>query len=157
MKIRRAAVAAVAAAALSAGVALATHESEGLSSTLLARGAWDRTARAEFLAALAGQGRATSSDVAVVRVTLTAGGSTYWHGHPGPSVVVVTAGEVTVLEPTADGGCASVEYGVGDAFFHGPGNHDFRNLGSATAELYITFFVTSWPPLVHTDDPGTCG
>jgi hypothetical protein len=92
----------------------------------------------------------------VIKATLTAGGSTYWHGHPGPSVVVVTAGAVTVLDSTAAGRCASVEYGVGDAFFHGAGNHDFRNLGSVTAEFYITYFVTSWPPLIHTEDPGAC-
>lgn len=157
MQVRRAIAAATVAATLTAGVALATHQSVGLSSTLLARGGWDREDRTGFLAALAAQGRASTSEVAVIKATLTTGGSTYWHGHPGPSVVVVTAGEVTVLEPTAAGGCASVEYAAGDAFFHGAGNHDFRNLGSVTAEFYITYFVTSWPPLIHTEDPGTCG
>lgn len=157
MRIRRAIALAVASTAITAGVAFATHNGAGLSSTLLARGGWERGDRTEFLAALAGQGRSGASEVAVVKATLAPGGSTYWHGHPGPSVVVVTAGSVTVLEPTADGGCAAVEYGVGDAFFHGAGNHDFRNPGSVTAEFYITYFVTSWPPLIHTEDPGTCG
>ena len=157
MQLRRAIAAATVATALTAGAVLATHQSVGLSSTLIARGGWDRTDRTEFLAALAAQGRASGSEVAVVKATLTAGGSTYWHGHPGPSVVVVTAGAVTVLEPTSEGGCASAEYGVGEAFFHGAGNHDFRNLGSVTAEFYITYFVTAWPPLIHTEDPGTCG
>ena len=157
MQVRRALAVATMATALTAGVAVATHQSVGLSSTLLARGGWDRTDRAQFLAALSGQGRVSDSEVAVIKATLTTGGSTYWHGHPGPSVVVVTAGAVTVLEPTADGGCATVAYGVGDAFFHGAGNHDFRNLGAVTAEFYITYFVTSWPPLIHTEDPGTCG
>lgn len=157
MQMRRAIAAATVAAALASGVALATHESDGLSSTLLARGGWDRADRTEFLAALAAQGRAPASEVAVIKATLATEGYTNWHGHPGPSVVVVTAGELTVFEPTAGGGCAAVAYGVGDAFFHGAGNHDFRNLGSVTAEFYITYFVTSWPPLIHTEDPGTCG
>lgn len=156
MRVRRALAAALAATALTAGVALATHNAVGLSSSLLARGAWDRADRTEFLAALAAQGRAAESQVAVVKVTLASGGSTYWHGHPGPSVAVVTAGSVTVLVPTADGGCSAVPYGVGDAFYHGTGNHDFRNTGSVAAELYITYFVATWPPLIHTEDPGTC-
>ena len=157
MRIRRALVASLAATALTAGVAMATHQSSDLSSALLARGEWDRAERTAFLSALGRQGTATPSEVAVVSASLTPGGYTYWHGHPGPSVVVVTAGAVTVLEPTAAGGCQSRTYEAGDAFFHGAGNHDFRNLGAGTAELYITYFVTAWPPLVHTEDPDTCG
>jgi quercetin dioxygenase-like cupin family protein len=157
MRIRRAMVAAFTATALTAGVALATHQASGLSSTLQARGAWDRAERTAFLSALSRQGTADTSEVAVVKVSLTPGGYTYWHGHPGPSVVVVTAGAVTVLEPTAAGGCESRTYEAGDAFFHGAGNHDFRNLGTEAAELYITYFVSSWPPLIHTEDPTTCG
>ena len=157
MRIRRALAAALVATTLSAGMALATHQAVGLSSTLLARGDWDRAERTAFLSALAKQGGAAESDVAVIRATLTPDGYTFWHGHPGPSVVVVTAGTLTVLEPTANGGCSSRTYGVGEAFFHGVGNHDFRNLGTATAEFYITYFVTSWPPLIHTEDPGSCG
>lgn len=156
MQVRRAFGVAATAAVLSAGVALATHQASGLTSTLLARGGWDRSERTEFLTAMGRQGAADASEVAVVRASLAPGGYTYWHGHPGPSVVVVTAGAVTVLEATAGGGCESRTYQVGDAFFHEPGNHDFRNLGTATAELYITYFVVSWPPLVHTEDPGTC-
>lgn len=156
MRVRRALGAAIAATALTAGVALATNNSSGLSSTPIARGAWDRSERTEFLAALAAQGRAATSEVAVIKATLAPDGYTYWHGHPGPSVVVVTAGTITVLEPTANGGCAATEYGVGDAFFHTPGNHDFRNMGAVPAEVYITYFVSAWPPLIHTEDPGTC-
>lgn len=156
MRIGRATVAALMATALAAGVALATHQASGLSSVLQARGAWDRADRTDFVSALGRQGAAGASEVAVVKVSLTPGGYTSWHGHPGPSVAVVTAGAVTVLEPTAAGGCESRTYATGDAFFHGPGNHDFRNLGAATAELYITYFVTSWPPLIHTVEPDSC-
>lgn len=156
MRIRRALAAAAFATLLTASAALATHLSSGLTSNLLARGAWDRAARGEFLAALARQSSADGSEVAVIRATLAPGGSTYWHGHPGPSVVVVTAGELTVLEPTGANGCAASSYDSGDAFFHGAGNHDFRNDGSVTAEFYITYFVTAWPPLIHTEDPGAC-
>lgn len=156
MRIRRALFAAITATVVTTGVALATHQAVGLSSTLVARGGWDRAERTAFQSALARLGGGDSSEVAVVRVSLETGGFTSWHGHPGPSVVVVTSGAVTVLEPTAAGGCESRTYAAGDAFFHGVGHHDFRNLGTTTAELYITYFVTSWPPLIHTEDPGTC-
>lgn len=156
MRLRRALVGAVVATALTAGIVLATHQSSGLSSSLVARGAWDRAEHTALLSALAGQGRAGSSEVAVIRATLEAGGYTYWHGHPGPSVVVVTEGAITVVEPAPGGGCTSRTYVEGDAFFHGAGNHDFRNPGADTAVFYITYFVTSWPPLIHTDEPSGC-
>ena len=152
----RAFVLAVLATVLLSGVVLATHQALGLSSSVQARGSWDRDERAEFLAALGGQGKAEASEVAVVKASLTAGGYTYWHGHPGPSVVIVTGGEVTVLEPRSSGGCDRHTYGPGEAFFHGTSNHDFRNEGSVTAEFTITYFVTSWPPLTHTEAPGAC-
>ena len=152
----RALALAVLAILLLTGVVLATHESFGLSSSVQARGSWDRHERTEFLAALARQGKARGSEVAVVKASLTAGGYTYWHGHPGPSVVIVTAGSVTVLEPRANGRCDRHTYGPGEAFFHGTSNHDFRNEGDVTAEFMITYFVTSWPPLTHIEDPGTC-
>lgn len=157
MRIRRALVLAMTAMMLMAGAAWATHQSSGLSSSLIARGAWDRGERTAFLSALARQGTAGTSEVAVIRASLAPGGYTSWHGHPGPSVVVVVTGEVTVLEPVEAGGCTSRTYGDGEAFFHGTGAHDFRNTGTDTAELYITYFVTAWPPVVHTGGPDTCG
>jgi quercetin dioxygenase-like cupin family protein len=156
MRIRTPLLVAALASLLVTGVALATHQAVGLSSSVQARGSWDRGDHGAFLAALAAQGKAASTEVAVVKASLTADGYTFWHGHPGPSVVVVTAGEITVVEPTPNGDCASRTYGVGDAFFHGTSNHDFRNEGSVTAEFTITYFVTSWPPLTHTEDPGVC-
>lgn len=156
MRILRALAVAAVAASLTAGVVLATHTSSGLGSSLLARGTWARADRTALLAGLARQGTAAQSEVAVVRATLAASGYTDWHGHPGPSVVVVTAGTLTVFEPTAAGGCTSREYRAGEAFFHAPGSHDFRNLGAVTAEFYITYFVDAWPPLIHTPGPVGC-
>ena len=68
----------------------------------------------------------------------------------------MTAGSVTVLEPKSNGRCDRHTYGPGEAFFHGMSNHDFRNEGDVTAEFTITYFVTSWPPLTHIEDPMTC-
>ena len=155
MYVRRALALAALAMVLTTGIVVATHESSGLGSALQARGAWQREDRTAFLAALAGQGKSATSEVAVIRATLDPNGYTNWHGHPGPSVVVVTQGTLTVLEPTGSN-CSVRRFGVGDAFFHSSGNHDFRNEGSEQVVFYITYFVTAWPPLVHHDDPGTC-
>ena len=72
-------------------VALATPAS-GLTSTLLARGPWSRHDRIKLAAGLTRQIKPPSSDVAMVRATLEPGGTTGWHGHPGPSVVILAAG-----------------------------------------------------------------
>lgn len=156
MRIRTSLLIAALASLLLTGVAVATHQAVGLSSSVQARGSWDRADQRALLTALAAQSKAASTEVAVVKASLAPDGYTYWHGHPGPSVVIVTAGQITVLEPAPNGACQSRTYGVGDAFFHGIGNHDFRNDGSETAEFMITYFVTSWPPLIHTEDPGVC-
>lgn len=156
MAVRRALALAALAIAITAGAVLATHESQGLGSVVQARGSWERSERTAFLSALAAQGKAAQSEVAVIRATLDADGFTNWHGHPGPSVVIVTQGTLTVLQPTANGACRTHEYGPGSAFFHTSDNHDFRNNGSEQVIFYITYFVTAWPPLIHHDDPGTC-
>lgn len=156
MVVRRSIALAAVVMLVTAGVVLATHESQGLGSALEARGSWSRAERTAFLAALAAQGRAGNSEVAVVRATLDADGYTNWHGHPGPSVVVVTQGTLSVVEPIANGGCRTRQYGPGSAFFHSSDNHDFRNGGSEQVIFYITYFVTAWPPLIHDDEPAGC-
>jgi hypothetical protein len=101
--------------------------------------------------------RMARADVAVVRATLAAGGTTDWHGHPGPSMVVITAGTIRVIEPGPGGTCVTNDYGVGEAFFHGQGAHNFVNPSAAVAaEFLVTYFAPAGPLLVHEADPGTC-
>ena len=106
MPIKRAFVLALLALATTVGAALATHTSAGLTSQLLGRGSWDRPMLSEFVNELGDVHRYGESTVAVVRATLAPDGTTDWHGHPGPSVVVVTAGTIRVIEPAAGGGAA---------------------------------------------------
>ena len=91
-------------AVIGAGTATATPPS-GLTSELLARGAagnfsikgenFDLTIKAK-----------DATDLAMVKATLTANGFTGWHEHPGPSVVLVKQGTLTLREPH-DGARAS--------------------------------------------------
>ena len=69
------------------------------------------------------------------RTDVTPGGQSGWHTHPGPSVVLVAEGEVTVYDP--DAGCAATVYTKGEAFLDaGDGHaHLVRNETTAPAEV----------------------
>jgi hypothetical protein len=159
MRLSRSAALAAVLLVVTAGIVLAAPLK--LTSVPLARGTWDRAERTQFLAALAAQGKLDSSDVFVVKATLDPGdatdprpGTTDWHTHTGPSVVVVTQGTLTVSMPMASGGCMTHEVSAGRAFFHTAGPHVFVNNGTGPAEFYVTYFVPAGPPLVPASNPG---
>src|SRR6476620_10183743 len=85
-------------AAPTAGVALATPSS-GLTSELLARGSAGTFRVHDESVGLKLRAR-RSTDIAVVRAQLEKGGTTGWHRHPGPSLVVVKSGTLTMVEPS---------------------------------------------------------
>ena len=139
------------------GTAIATHTSVGLSSTLLGRGSGDRATLAALVAELGSMHALGTSDVAVVRATLAAGGTTDWHGHPGPSIVVVTAGTIQVVEPGPGGRCIATDHPTGSSFFHGEGAHTFVNTSTAVAaEFLVVYFVPAGPLLVHEPSAAAC-
>jgi quercetin dioxygenase-like cupin family protein len=129
--------------------ALATPPS-GLTSTLLARGSVSRHDRIQLLAGLTRQIKPASSDVAMVRATLAPGGTTGWHDHPGPSMVILATGTLTISEAKGRG-CRVTEVsaaGGQKAFFHPDDVHRFDNKGKTVAELYITYFAPTATPLL---------
>jgi oxalate decarboxylase/phosphoglucose isomerase-like protein (cupin superfamily) len=82
-----------------------------------------------------------AGEVAVQEVTIAPGGTTGWHSHPGPVVVVVKQGTLTYIR--ADGGvCTSTPYPAGTAFVDpGQGHaHTAFNLGAENLVLYATYF-----------------
>ena len=158
MRLRRSAAWAAVLVWATAGLVLAAPVK--LTSTPLARGTWDRADRAAFLSALAAQGKLGSSDVFIVKATLgpadtsdATPGTTDWHTHTGPSVVVVTQGSLTVSMPSAGGECMTHEVGAGRSFFHETGAHNFTNNGSTVAEFYVAYFVPAGPVLVPATNP----
>lgn len=154
MNLKRAALMALVALSLTAHAAMATHTSSGLTSSLLGRGTWDR---ADLAALASEQGplhRMPASDVAIVRATLAAGGTTDWHGHPGPSAVVVTAGSIRVVQSLPGGACSTTDYAAGTSFFHSEAAHTFINPGSVSAEFYVVYFAPAGGLLVHDPNPG---
>jgi hypothetical protein len=158
MRFRRSAALAAILLAVTAGIVLAAPVK--LTSTPLARGTWDRADRTAFLSALSAQGKLETSDVFIVKATLgpadttdATPGTTDWHTHTGPSVVVVTQGSLTVEMPMAGGGCMTQQVGAGTSFFHQAGAHTFTNNGSTVAEFYVAYFVPGGPVLVPAANP----
>jgi hypothetical protein len=157
MAIRRSLALAIVVLATTAGAVFATHTSAGLSSTLLARATWDRADLSALAHELGALHQLDGSDVVVVRATLAPGGTTDWHGHPGPSVAVVTSGTIRVLEPAPGQGCIVTDYASPQAFFHSEGAHNFVNPSTTTeAEFLVTYFAPAGPLLSHEANPGTC-
>lgn len=82
----------------------------------------------------------------VAHLTFAPGGSTGWHVHPGPVLVIVTTGAVTKY--SADD-CTAQTYIAGQAFVeHGPTDENMvRNNGSVPAETIVTFITPPGAPI----------
>ena len=72
------------------------------------------------------------SDLYVTQHTFQPGGQTGWHSHPGPSLITVVEGTLTVYHP----GCTVETYSAGQSFTDlGCGDlHNVRNEGATEAK-----------------------
>lgn len=98
-----------------------------------------------------------SSDVYVVRNTIAPGGFSGWHTHPGPSLITVTSGEITIYE--GDGLCQPRVYGVGDgAIDLGSGHlHNIKNEGTASAVTVVVQIISEGATRrVDASQPNNC-
>ncbi len=82
------------------------------------------------------------SDVHVVRNAIAVGGQSGWHTHPGPSLITVTVGQITVY----DGDnplCTSkvIRAGEGSIDMGGGHTHLLRNESGAPAETVAVQFL----------------
>lgn len=82
------------------------------------------------------------SDVYVTRNAIAVDGQSGWHTHPGPSLVTVTVGEVTVYDGE-DPLCTSKVYQAGDGIIDIGGDelHLIRNESGAPAETVAVQFL----------------
>ena len=82
----------------------------------------------------------------VAHLTFAPGGTTGWHVHPGPVLVIVKAGAVTKY--SADD-CTAQTYTAGQAFVeNGPTDENMvRNNGSVPAETIVTFITPPGAPI----------
>ena len=96
-----------------------------------------------------------AAGVTVAHLTFAPGGTTGWHVHPGPVLVIVTAGSVTKY--SADD-CTAQTYTAGQAFVeHGPTDENMvRNNGSVPAETIVTFITPPGAPIRDEAPPPGC-
>jgi quercetin dioxygenase-like cupin family protein len=122
-----------------------------------------------FSSVLIGSGQATrsvgigvqqGSDVVVTQNTITPGGSSGWHSHPGMTVVVVQSGELTLhFEGVHGGPCQTETYTAGQVFFELPQNEQNAvNPGSVNTVVAVTFFGVPHGGSARIDrpNPGNC-
>jgi hypothetical protein len=115
-----------------------------------------------------------STDIAVSNVVIAAGGSSGWHSHPGPVIVVVKTGTVTFYRAGKHGGqlgddtngdngvnsptCSRTVYPAGSAFIEVPApGHVMlaKNEGTVDATVTATYFAPPRAALrIDQDWPG---
>jgi len=93
--------------------------------------------------------KVSSQDAAgftVEHLTFAPGGTTGWHVHPGPVLVIVKTGSVTKY--SADD-CTAQTYTAGQAFVeNGPTDENMvRNDGSVPAETIVAFITPPGAPI----------
>jgi quercetin dioxygenase-like cupin family protein len=156
---------ALVASGLYVGNVLATPSS-GLTTTILAKSLFDEfNIKAHTVPADTWQARLQThgqSDVYVVdnklaaKTTTAPGGTTGWHSHPGPSLILVVAG--TVTNHTADN-CAGQAYSAGSGFIDAGGDdpHMLSNDGSVQAEtIAVQLLPTGAPRRIDEPAPANC-
>ena len=100
------------------------------------------------------------SDLYVQSNVWQPGGSTGWHTHPGPSLVIVTAGTLTVYDGD-DPSCAPHVYTpTGENSFVDVGGGDvhlIRNEGAVEARtIAVQFVPTGATRRINADAPAAC-
>jgi len=141
-------------------VAFATAPSGVLSGTVAARGSFVDPVDIKFKVD-GGSNEVIhvngARETVMQEIVLAPNGSTGWHSHPGPVVVVIKSGTMTFYDHT----CVVRTYRAGEAFVDsGQGHvHIARNLDQAqNLTLWATYFDV--PPggafRLDAPDPGTC-
>lgn len=96
------------------------------------------------------------ADIEVTHGVAEAGGNTGWHYHPGPVLVLVESGSLTVYHAD-DPTCTGTTYTAGSTFIEGTTPHFVRNEGAAISEIIGVFLVPAGKPRrIDSPVPGNC-
>jgi len=140
-----------------AATAVATPGS-GVTSTLFAVGTFEqldaKTLSPNWQARIATKG---ATDVHILENRIAPGGTFGWHSHPGPSIVVVKSGALT-LYSADDPTCTPHVISAGSGFVDDGGDvHVVRNEGTVDTVVYVTSLVpTGAARRLDEPDPGNC-
>jgi quercetin dioxygenase-like cupin family protein len=131
---------------------------QGVTSTVFAVGTFDqieaKTLSSNWQARIETKG---ATDVHILENRIVPGGTFGWHSHPGPSIVVVKAGALTLYngdDPT----CTPHVIPAGSGFVDDGGDvHVVRNEGSVDALVYVTSLVPKGAARrIDQPSPGNC-
>jgi quercetin dioxygenase-like cupin family protein len=131
----------------------------GVEGTSLAVGTFDGLEARSATDAHEVELRATGpTDVHILQNKIAPGGTFGWHSHPGPSIVVVQSGELTLYR-AEDPDCTPQLYAAGSGFVDQGGDvHVVRNEGEVDAVVYVTSVIPQGAGRrIDALDPGTCG
>jgi quercetin dioxygenase-like cupin family protein len=144
-----------------AAVALATPGS-GVLSNVVSRATFEpfrveseaETDSGPFSIEMKSKGR---SDVVTQTVTFAPGGSSGWHSHPGPAILSVKSGTLTLYE-AHDPSCTPLVFPAGTGFVETGGDvHIARNEGMENLTLNVTYIIPpNAPQRIDQPDPGNC-
>jgi quercetin dioxygenase-like cupin family protein len=93
------------------------------------------------------------SDVYVTEVIFQPGGQTGWHSHPGPSLITVIEGTLTVYK--AD--CTATTYSAGESFTDigcGDVHNVVNETGAEAKDVAVQIVPHGAPRRIEVDDPG---
>lgn len=130
----------------------------GVTSTLFAVGQFDeidaKTLSSSWQARIDTKGE---SDIHVLENRIAPGGTFGWHSHPGPSLVVVATGTLTLYRGD-DPDCTPQVIPAGSGFVDEGGDvHLVRNEGSIETVVYVTSIVPSGATRrIDAPNPGNC-
>ena len=95
-------------------------------------------------------------DVAVQRIAVDPGETFGWHSHPGPTIVTVKSGTLTLYH---DENCShGINYSAGQSFSNLPHEiHLARNNGATELVIFASYFVPSATGGLRIDQPSPGG
>ena len=98
-----------------------------------------------------------NTDILVTNLVIAAGGHSGWHSHPGPVLVVVKTGTMT-LYGADDPTCTGTPHPAGTVFIEEGGMvHIARNEGTVEATMVATSFLPAGGPgRIDAAAPGNC-
>lgn len=142
---------------LLAGIALATPGIGIISAPVHARGTHADRLNVHSKAGVKLQTK-SSVDFVTQQIVIAPGGTTGWHSHPGPVLVTVKAGELTLVYAD-DESCQGTTYKAGESFVDRGDEivHTALNRGSVNLELWGTYFVPGTPGTPQRIDAASSG
>src|SRR4051812_50143704 len=96
-------------------------------------------------------------DALMARLEFAAGGTSGWHTHPGPVIVEVASGTLTLRFATRTG-CREQTFGPGTGFIETGGQVHEAVAGSAPVVVFATFLAKPGTTnyLVPAEKPANC-